>query len=276
MSIPANRPPEPEEILDTNTPAAARRYDYVLGGKDNVAADRASADVLSAELPQLAKAMRENRAFVIRAVRYLAGEVRVRQFLDIGCGLPTPENVHDVAQEIDPAARVVYVDNDPLVMVHAQALMTGNGVGAVGHAKADVRYPKTLLADPEVQRVLDFGRPVALLLCAVLHFITDDDEAQAVVGELVAALPSGSFVVISHATYDPLPADVADKIDELAASGAHGPFRARSKGRIGSYLDGLDLVEPGLTWTSRWQPDLTAEAASPWDALAYAAVARKP
>jgi len=258
--------------LNVNVPHSGRRYDYLLGGKDNFAADRASADLLREELPQIRTAIRENREFVLRAVRYLAAEAGVRQFLDIGCGMPTGESVHDVAQAADPAARVVYVDNDPLIMAHARALLTGNGVGDVGYLEADLMAPREIISAARLP--LDFSRPVGVLLCAVLHFIEDDAEAAACVRELVAALPSGSYVAISHATVDPLPVDVRAKVEEMVSSGAHGPFRARTWDQVAGFLAGLEPVEPGLVSTSQWRP--FGDVVSDPEALAYAAVARKP
>lgn len=264
------------KAFDEFRPAPARRYDYLLGGKDNFAADRASAALIAEHLPQLETAIHANRGFVHRAVRYLAAECGIRQFLDIGCGLPTHRNVHEVAQDIDPAARVVYVDNDSQVMVHARALLLGTREGAVGYAETDVRDPWTLLADPAVRDTLDFRRPVGVLLCAVLHFIVDDELARSAVAGITSALASGSYVAISHATVDPLPETMRLWLAEMAESGEHGPFRARSRAEVEEFLAGLEPVPPGLVATGRWRPDRGQREVSDEASIAWAAVARVP
>ncbi len=190
--------------IDMTRPHPARRYDYWLGGKDNFQADRDAAEAIAAVFPSIRTAARENRAFMQRAVRFLAAEAGIRQFLDIGTGLPTANNVHDVAQGIAPESRIVYVDNDPLVLTHARALLTSSDEGATAYIDADVRNPEKILSDPAVQNTLDLSQPVALLLVAILHFIEDDDDPYGIVKRLFSALPAGSYLVLSHATFDPL------------------------------------------------------------------------
>ncbi len=184
--------------IDTSVAHPARRYNYWLGGKDNFAADRASGDAIAAAWPSAPIAARENRRFLGRATRFLAGEAGIRQFLDIGTGLPTAGNTHEVAQVVAPSSRVVYVDNDPMVMVHARALLTSAPEGATDYLDANVRDPKAILA--EAARTLDFTQPVAVMLLGIINFVPDDDEAAAVVRTLVDAVPSGSYLVMSHPT----------------------------------------------------------------------------
>src|ERR1700691_4628350 len=197
--------------FDTSVAHQARMYDYVLGGKDNYAADRAAVEAGLKVWPDMAFAMRANRAFLGRAVRYLVAEAGIRQFLDIGTGIPTAGNTHEVAQAAAPQARIVYVDNDPIVMAHARALMTSHPAGATAFLQADLREPGRILANPELRATLDLGKPVALMLVAVLHFLTETDHPRDIVGELVGALPSGSYLTISNITadFDPESAAVA-------------------------------------------------------------------
>jgi hypothetical protein len=189
-------PPE----IDTSRPHSARVYDYMIGGKNNFAADRETAAQVLRHSPNAHTAARENRAFLGRAVRYLTAEAGIRQFLDIGTGLPTTGNVHQVAQAVTPSSRVVYVDNDPLVLAHARALLTSSPEGRTAYIQADLRDPKAILDDPATRDILDLGQPVALMLVAVLHFMPDEYQPAALIATLVDALPSGSYVVASHAT----------------------------------------------------------------------------
>ena len=211
--------------LDTSRPHPARVYDYLIGGKSNFAADRALAEKMLQETPGLRTAARENRAFLGRAVQYLAGEAGVRQFLDIGTGLPTVDNVHEVAQRIAPESRVVYADNDPMVLAHARELLTSAPEGRTAYVHADLRDPARILADPRVRDVLDFGRPVALVLVAVLHFLPDEDKPAEVVAALLDALPSGSYLVASHTALDHAPAPVA-AMERAARAGGIRPSNA--------------------------------------------------
>jgi S-adenosyl methyltransferase len=260
--------------FDAGVPSAARRYGYWLGGKDNLAVDRVSGDVVAKVFPAIRIAAAENRAFMRRAVGYLACERGVRQFLDVGAGMPDEPNTHEVAQAVDPAARVVYVDHDELVMAHARALMAGDGPDWVGHVEADLRCPEDILAD--VWHTLDRTRPVGLLLGAVLHFIADSDDPYAAVARLVAAMPAGSYLVASHATRDLLPAAVADALDEaIVESGID--FWLRDRAEFERFLAGLDLVAPGVCCVSEWRAEREARPRPDVaDVSTYGAVARIP
>jgi hypothetical protein len=259
--------------IDTSVAHPARRYDYWLGGKDNFAADRQSGDEIAAKFPAIRIAVVENRRFLRRAVTFLAESAGVRQFLDIGTGLPTANNTHEVAQAIAPESRVVYVDNDPLVLVHARALLTSSAQGATAYVDADLRDPEKILNDPDLRRILDFSQPVALMLLAILHFIPEEDDPYAIVRRLVDALPAGSYLVISHATSDYLPpALVAD-----ISSGQHGQGRLRTKAEFSMFFDGLEPVAPGVVplaeWRAEGEPEPRPTAA---ETAVYAGVARIP
>jgi hypothetical protein len=266
-----------DHVIDTTRPHSARRYDYWLGGKDNFAADRESADRIANAFPAIRTGVVENRRYLRRVIAYLA-QAGIRQFLDIGTGIPTRPNVHDVAQRIAPASRIVYVDNDPLIMVHARALMTSAREGSTAYVQADLRDPEAILTDPELRDTLNLHEPVGLLLVAVLHFLADADDPYKLVARLVDALPPGSHVALSHATFDPLPAHTVDKLQDLTAPGsADGPFRARTRNEVAQFVDGLTLVEPGLVSIVDWQPDQEPKpGASAADTAMYGAVARKP
>ena len=261
--------------IDTSVPHPARRYNYWLGGKDHFAADRASGDAIAEAFPIVVELARANRAFLGRAVRFLA-ESGVRQFLDVGTGLPAPANTHEVAQRVAPESRVVYVDNDPIVMVHARALLQGDPRGRTAYLEADLRDPGAILEHPALRETLDLGRPVGLLLVAVLHFLHDDVRAASVVRELVGALPSGSALVLSHGTMDfSSPAGVAAYEKMFAAGGTD--VRARDRRTIASYFDGLEMVEPGIVAVSDWRgEDDPADRPVSDDLGIYAAVGRKP
>ena len=192
--------------IDTSVAHPARRYNYLLGGKDNFEADRRSAHEIEARHPTARLSAQENRRFLHRATRFMARQ-GIDQFLDIGTGIPVSPNTHEIAQEIDPAARVVYVDNDPLVLVHARALLTSDPRGRTAYLDADLREPERILADPQLRATLDLSRPVGLLLVAVLHFLRDDDDPRGVIGTLVGALAPGSLVVATHATPEHMPAE---------------------------------------------------------------------
>ncbi|MFB9238736.1 SAM-dependent methyltransferase [Plantactinospora siamensis] len=260
--------------IDTSVPHPARRYDYWLGGKDNFAADRESGDAVAAAFPAIRTAAVENRRFLRRAVRYLAAEAGMRQFLDIGTGIPAADNTHEVAQAIAPDARVGYVDNDPIVLAHARALLTGSDAGRTAYLDADLREPEKILAHPDLLAILDFGRPVAVLLVAVLHFIRDDEDPVGLVRRLVDAVPSGSYLVISHATLDFLPPEALARVRDVMTP-AQGTFVPRDRAAFARFFDGLDLVAPGIGSVVDWRPD-GAPGASPADAAGYGAVARKP
>ena len=264
----------PGTDIDPNTAHPARRYNYWLGGKDNFAADRASADAIEAVYPHIRTAALENRRFLQRAVRHLVREAGIRQFLDIGTGLPTADNTHEVAQSIDPSARVVYIDNDPLVLTHARALLTSDPAGATAYLDADLRRPGDILSNPQLTEVLDLTQPVALLLVAVLHFIGDDDEAYDTVRTLVDALPPGSHVVITHATADLIPVDTTRKL--TATNTGRGDITGRARAQFARFFDGLELVEPGLVVVSRWRAETGSTPPPDEHVSVYGAVARKP
>jgi trans-aconitate methyltransferase len=260
-----------EPRLDTTRAHPARRYDYWLGGKDNFAADRESGDMVAAQFPGIRIAVIENRKFLRRAVHLLA-EQGVRQFLDIGAGLPTADNVHQVAQRVRPDARIVYVDNDPLVLTHARALLSSDPLGRTAYLDADLVQPEAILGDPVLRDTLDLEQPVALMLVAVLHFLADNDQAYSVVNTLVDALAPGSFLVISHATHDLMPAHVDQRLGSVPGRGS---FTPRTRDQVARFGQGLELLEPGLTITSEWRPDPGADLPDPADVAAYAMVARK-
>ena len=251
--------------IDTSVAHPARRYNYWLGGTDHFAADRESGDLLAAAFPTVRIAARENRDFLRRTVRFLA-ESGVRQFLDVGTGLPVPDNTHEVAQRVAPESRVLYVDNDPLVMVRSAALIQDG----TGYLEADLRDPGTILN----QTVLDLDRPVALLLVAVLHFVHDDDQAHAAVRRLRDALAPGSYLVASNLTLDHAPPELVARHDEMLAAG-RSDVRARTRTRFGAFFEGLELVEPGIVAVSDWRPE-RAERPSPADVAIYGAVGRLP
>src|ERR1700728_153086 len=253
-------------------PSTARIYDYLLGGKDNYPADRAAATEIAQALPNVRTSFRWNRAFLGRAVRYLVNEPGIRQFIDVGTGLPTAGNVHEVAQEAAPGTRVVYVDNDPVVLAHGRHLL--HGVPGTTIIEHDLRRTKDILDDPELRALIDFGAPVAVLLVAILHFIADADDPAAVVKNLLAPFPSGSYLVISHGTADAVPAvHDAAAVYRQSTSSAH----VRRRNQIERLINGLELVEPGIVWLPQWRPDPGSEPVpNPADAYCYALVARKP
>ena len=253
-------------------PSPARIYDYLLGGKDNYPADRQAGDEIAAHLPSIREAFRWNRTFLRRAVNFLAADAGIRQFIDIGSGLPASGNVHDVARQADPAARIVYVDNDPVVLAHGRNML--HGVPDTVILSHDLRAPAEILADLGLRRLIDFSEPVAILLVAIVHFISDADDPAGIIKELLAPFPSGSYLALSHATADGTPAvnDAARVYDEATAQ-AH----VRRQDGVLALVDGLDLVPPGLVWTPQWHPEPEAEMPSrPADSFSYALVARKP
>jgi hypothetical protein len=265
----------PDEI-DTSVPQSARVYDYLLGGKDNYPADRALGGKIIELVPTIRTQVRAQRAFLRRTVHYLTAEAGIRQFLDIGTGIPTAGNVHDVAQAIAPASRVLYVDNDPIVLVHARALLSSSPEGATAYIDADLREPEKILNHPDLLRTLDLSQPTGLLLVAILHFIMDADDPYGVVGRLVGAMPSGSHLVVSHVTADPMPPEVFARID--AANAAAGiPFRFRTREEFARFLDGLEPVPPGIQSIAKWRAeDEPQPRPSVADTATYGAVARIP
>jgi hypothetical protein len=257
--------------IDTSTAHPARVYDYWLGGKDNFAADREAAQLALQAYPQLAEAVKANRAFLARAVRYLTGEVGIRQFLDVGTGIPAANNTHQVAQAQAPDSRIVYVDNDPIVLLHARALLKSTPQGACDYIQEDLRHPAEILKQAE--RTLDFGRPVALMLLAILQFIGDAEDPHALVSRLMAALPPGSYLVLAHPTDDFNPNRQGESIqryNERVADQA----TLRGHDETARFFDGLELVEPGIVTSSKWRPDSDLEAAR--HSSMWCGVARKP
>jgi hypothetical protein len=260
--------------IDTSVAHPARRYDYWLGGKDNFAADRESGDAVAAAFPTVRTSAIENRRFLRRAVAYLAREVGLRQFLDIGTGIPTADNTHQVAQAIDPRSRVVYVDNDPIVLMHARALLTSTPEGATAYLDADLRDPGRILGDPHLSRTIDLSQPVGLMLVAILHFVKDADDPYGAVSRLVSAMPSGSYLTITHATKDHMPPETLAAVD---GADEQIPFQFRSREEFGRFLDGMDLVPPGIVSVSEWRAETEAgPRPSAAETAVYGAVARIP
>ncbi|MEU7871258.1 SAM-dependent methyltransferase [Dactylosporangium sp. NPDC049140] len=233
---------DPFHRIDTSVAHPARRYNYWLGGKDHFAADRASGDAIANVFPAVRTAALENRRFLHRTVAYLAGTAGIRQFLDVGVGIPLPPNTHDIAQRIAPSCRVVYVDNDPIVLTHARALLTSHPHGATAYVDADLRDPVSILRHPDVHRTIDLAQPVGLLLIAVLHFLTDEQATRAV-ATLLDALAPGSYVALSHGTTDFWTADTAAQVPQLQR-GSETPYRPRSREQIAGFVAGLHLVDP--------------------------------
>ncbi|WP_338777414.1 SAM-dependent methyltransferase [Streptomyces sp. DG1A-41] len=259
--------------IDTTRPHPARMYDWYLGGKDNYPVDEEMGRQMLTLDPRVPVMARVNRAFMHRATRWLAGN-GVRQFLDIGTGIPTEPNLHQVAQEIAPDARVVYCDNDPIVLAHAAALLRGTDEGATEYLQADVRDPDAVLEG--ARKVLDFTRPVALSLIALLHFVSDEDGAHDLVRRLLAELPSGSYLVITHATADFTPEESKAATEKLRAAGVTLALRSREE--FTGFFDGLDLVEPGIEVPHRWHPELGEPVTGQDDGVipGYGAVGRRP
>jgi hypothetical protein len=268
----ARDPGAPRPAFDPTVPHPSRMYDYLLGGKDNFAADREAAEQLVAIEPDARRGVRANRAFHGRAVRYLAGEVGVRQFLDIGTGIPAADNTHEVAQRVAAGSRIVYVDNDPVVLAHARALLTSADAGTVSYLDADLRDPDTILQ--AARQRLDFGAPVAIMLLLVLHLIPDSDDPWRIVRRLVDAVPPGSYLVVSHPASDmdvPSAAAVAGHVNQRMQGTS---ITLRGRAEVSRFFDGLDLLPPGLVSQNRW-PDPTAR----YDEShigGYGAVGRKP
>jgi hypothetical protein len=268
---------DPFEI-DTSVAHPARRYNYWLGGKDNFEADRISGDTWAASFPSIKIAAIENRRFLRRAVTYLAKEAGIRQFLDIGTGIPSADNVHEVAQSIDPQARVGYVDNDPIVLAHARRLLAGSPGGATAYIHADLRDPDAILNDPELRATLDLNRPVALLLIAILHFYEDSDDPYGRVATLTRALTAGSYLVISHCTADfmsPALKSTFNAINTQERGRVRDPFEFRDKAEFARFLDGMELIPPGIESISDWRNDAPpADRVPATEAGVYGAVAR--
>ena len=242
--------------FDTSIAHHARIYDYLLGGKDNYAADREAGDALIAAYPTMVELARANRAFLGRVVRFLAGEAGIRQFLDIGTGIPAAGNTHQVAQEVAPDSRVVYVDYDPVVLAHARALLASGPHGATDYVDADARNAGTVLE--QAARTLDFSRPVAAISLLTLHAISDDDDPHAIMAEIMDALPEGSYLAISHPASDIEPDKVTDlqaRVNKLS----YQQYTGRSYAQVMRFFSGLELVEPGLVQVHQWRPGIEAD-----------------
>jgi hypothetical protein len=248
----------------------ARVYDYLLGGKDNYEADRETAEQAIAAAPNILEGVRANRAFLRRAVQYLVGEAGIRQFLDVGTGLPTADHTHEVAQAIAPESRIVYVDNDPIVLAHARALLDSRPEGATDYIDADARDTDTILR--EAARTLDFSQPVAVMALLVLQYIPDSDGPRQVVSRLMDAVPSGSYLTISDTTRDIDASRVAGAASRLNAGMGPTRLTLRTRAEIAGFFDGLDLVEPGLVPLPQWRSRTSLATPIP----AYAGIGRKP
>ncbi len=257
--------------VDPTVAHIARVQDYWLGGKDHFEADRIAGDEAIAQLPDMAASVRNTRAFLGRTVRFLAAERGIRQFLDLGTGIPTASNTHEVAQDAAPASRIVYVDNDPMVLAHARALLTSSPEGRCAYIDADIREPEKILNT--AAEVLDFTEPVAVVLMAVLQFVPDDDDPHGIVRRLMAAVPAGSYLVISHPAADiqaAAMAGMARSLNELMVQ----RVKPRSKDAVTAFFDGLDLLEPGVIRCPEWRPDRPEDAAG--KSTMWGGVARKP
>jgi SAM-dependent methyltransferase len=267
------RPPWAPQGIDISVPSVSRMYDYYLGGSHNFEVDREAARKAMEFMPGLPAIMKANRAFMRRAVKYALDD-GVRQFLDIGSGIPTFGNVHEIAQAVAPDTRVVYVDHDPVAVAHSQAVL--DGVKNATVVTADLRKPQQLVSSPEVGELLDLGRPVALLMVAVLHFIQDADEPQRAVAELRDALAPGSLLVLSHASYDGVP------VPEARAGGAvdvyrdiRNPIVMRTREEVARFFDGFEMVDPGLVRMPHWRPEIPPAQEDPYAFSGFVGVGRK-
>jgi hypothetical protein len=270
VAVPGSAAPGPN-TFDTSVAHVARVYDYWLGGKDNFAADRVAGERAIEAYPDIVYSVRANRAFLKRTVRYLAREAGIRQFLDIGTGIPTANNTHEVAQSEAPESRIVYVDNDPVVLAHARTLLASAEGGATAYVDADLRDTDKILA--EAAGLLDFSRPVAVMLMAILQHIDNDEDPYGIVARLVGAVPSGSYLALSHPASDietEAMAEMAKRLNQLMAE----KVTFRNQAEVSRFFDGLELVEPGMVRVQRWRPDTDVEATSP--AALWGGVGRKP
>jgi hypothetical protein len=258
--------------LDTSVAHPARVYDYWLGGKDNFAADRVAAEQVIDVRPEIRTDVRANRAFLGRAVRYLAADPGIRQFLDIGTGLPSADNTHEVAQRVAPDSRIVYVDNDPIVLVHARALLTSTTEGSTAYLEADLRDPEAILR--QARQLLDFSQPVAIMLVAVLHHIHEADDPHEIVAQLRASVPSGSHLVITHPAKDIQADRVAEVARRYNAQVPAGQTR-RTEDEVGQFFGDWQILEPGVTQTVLWRPDPGPQRTTASVPM-WAGVARKP
>ena len=262
---------EPAKI-DTSVAHIARVYDYWLGGKDNYAADRQGAEEVIAAYPGIRTTVRAQRAFLGRAVRYLTVEAGVRQFLDIGTGLPSANNTHEVAQEAAPESRVVYVDNDPIVLAHARALLEGSPEGASAYVDADLRDTGKILE--AAAATLDFAKPVGVIMIGILHCLPDDDDPAGIVAQVVDAVPSGSYLAIAHPAKDihsGQTTNAAARLNRLMS----GRITLRTRAEVCGFFDGMDMVEPGVVQMHRWRPD-SSVAVDDYETSGWAGIGQKP
>jgi hypothetical protein len=244
--------PQAPVDLHVERPHGARVYDFLLGGKTNYAADREQAEKVLASIPTAAASARVNRAFIHRAARHLVGEMGIRQFLDIGTGIPTPPNLHEVGQSIDPAVRVVYADNDPIVLTHSRALHTCSAEGDTAYIQADATDPQRILNSRELRQTLDLSRPVAINLCLLLHWLPETYDAYGMVRTLLEAVPTGSALVITHVTkdFDEQVGQIEEDFEDTGST-----VRTRTKAQVERFFDGLELVAPGLSAPQHWRPE---------------------
>lgn len=264
----------PAPPIDTTVSHSARVWNYWLGGKDHYPVDREAGDRVAEMYPDIVQLARAARGFLTRAVLYLAGDAGIRQFLDVGTGLPTVNNTHQVAQSAARESRVVYADNDPLVLAHARALLTSTPEGATDYIDADLRDPETIVR--EAARTLDFTKPVAITLIAILHHITDYDQARSIVNRLLQAVPSGSYLVLSHST-NVINGAASDEAVAQWNKFGRPPVTLRSPEQIIRFFDGLELLEPGVVSTTRWRPNVTSTGSSdPPEVDQFCGVGRKP
>ncbi|GGY92794.1 hypothetical protein GCM10010300_40980 [Streptomyces olivaceoviridis] len=266
------RPAWAPRSIDISVPSVSRIYDYYLGGSHNFEVDREAARKAMEFMPGLPKIMQANRAFMRRAVRFAAGE-GITQFLDVGSGIPTFGNVHEVARAAVPGARVVYVDHDPVAVAHSQAVLAGDD--DVDVVAADLRKPQDILSSPPLHRLIDLNRPVALLLVAILHFVEDADDPYGAVAELREALAPGSLLILTHASYEgiPLPAERARGAVDVYKD-IRNPLIMRTRDEIARFFEGYDMVEPGLVLMPRWRPDSAPEDEDPYAFSGFAGVGR--
>jgi O-methyltransferase involved in polyketide biosynthesis len=268
--VPADAVPDAD--IDTSVPHIARVYDYWLGGKDNFAADREAAQKVIATFPDVLVSVRAQRAFLARAVHYLVTETGIRQFLDIGTGLPAADNTHEVAQRAAPESRVVYVDNDPTVLAHARALLTSSPEGATAYIHADLRDTATITR--EAARILDFAKPVAVMLLGVLHCIPDGEDPHATVAQLVAAVAPGSYLVVAHPAIDIATRQMGESMRGYNEQ-VRVPLTARTHAEVCRFFEGLDLVEPGVVQLHRWRAG-HGDLDNNRDLANYGGIGRKP
>lgn len=265
-----DRAQQPGDRIATDIAHNARVWNYWLGGKDHYEVDEQVGDMVTSMYPSIGEVARADRAFLGRAVTFLAGEAGIRQFLDIGTGLPTVDNTHEVAQRIAPDARIVYVDNDPIVLTHARALLTSTGEGATSYVDADAHDPRAIVA--AAADTLDFTEPVAVMMLGILNFVLDTQEATSIVRRLIDAIPSGSYIVLTHPTLE-LGGEGNEAAMKFWNENATPPITARTGAEVTAFLDGLELVEPGLVSCARWRTDGTEEAPQ---VAQFGVVARKP